>query len=41
MLSRHDHPMVLDLPDSERFALDSLVTAPIETSRYPMAPKIQ
>jgi hypothetical protein len=33
--------MVLDFPDSERFALDNLVTAPIETSRYPMAPKIQ
>jgi hypothetical protein len=38
---RHDHPMVLDLPDSERFALDNLVTEAIETSRYPMSPRIR
>jgi len=33
--------MALDFTDSERFALGNLVTEAIETSRYPMAPKIQ
>jgi hypothetical protein len=32
--------MVLDLPDSEQFALGNLAAAPIETSRFPVAPKI-